>query len=353
MDKNAKKIPKKKKKLLKIILIILIVLVSLAIIGILAAYLVFHHYYSKMNIDEGDNINYVTTEYVEDDINPNATDSDAELIADVEEELRRNLEDKSTPIMFSEHVYNILLIGNDSRDRNTLGRSDSMIILSINEESHEIILTSIMRDCYVAIPGYGNNRINAAYAWGGPDLLIQTIEENFKIKIDTYIGVNFFTFKDAVDILGGVDVTVDDTEAQLINKGVEGSKLMGGGTYRLNGDQALYYSRIRYYGNADYQRTERQRTILNQMFKQVRGCSLSELNNLLNALLPEVTTNIKEGELITLLLDFYSNYKDYDILQCRVPCDGTIQDLVINGAMVLGVDFQANINYMRENIYHQ
>lgn len=362
MDKNAKKIPKKKKKLLKIILIILIVLVSLAIIGILAAYLVFHHYYSKMNIDEGDNINYVTTEYVEDDINPNATDSDAELIADVEEELRRNLEDKSTPIMFSEHVYNILLIGNDSRDRNTLGRSDSMIILSINEESHEIILTSIMRDCYVAIPGYGNNRINAAYAWGGPDLLIQTIEENFKIKIDTYIGVNFVSFMDIIDVLGGVRIDVSDAEVKVMNNYItelnilEGvstdtDKLVSGGTYKLNGKQALGYSRIRYVGNADYERTERQRRVLEEVFNNMKACKLSELNEVLNKVLPEITTNISEGEMLSLLLNYTVSYRNYEMSQCRVPKDGTIENLTINGAMVLGIDLQSNIDYMRESIY--
>ncbi|MCM1082175.1 MAG: LCP family protein [Clostridium sp.] len=353
---------KKKKTPVQIILIVLIVLVSLAIITVLAAYFVFHHYYSKMNIDKGGNINYATTEFVEDDINPEATDSDADIIADVEEELRRNLEDKSTPIMFSEHVYNILLIGNDARDKNTLGRSDSMIILSINEETKKIIMTSIMRDSYVYIPDYGYNRINAAYAWGGAELLIDTIEANFKIKIDSYAAVNFFSFMDVIDVAGGVRIDVSDAEVKVMNNYIselnrlegiseEVDKLEAGGTYTLNGKQALAYSRIRYVGNADYERTERQRRVLEKVFNSMKACKLSELNQALNTVLPEITTNIEEGEMLSLLLDYTVSYRNYEILQCRVPRDGTIENLTINGAMVLGIDLQSNIDYMRESIY--
>lgn len=355
-DKSVKKSP------LKVLLIIIIVLALLAILIVAALYLIFHHFYNKLNIDRGDNITYVTTEYTDEDINPEATDSDAEIIDDVEEKLRRNLEDKSKPVIFSEHVYNILLIGNDSRDPDTLGRSDSMILLSINEESKKIIMTSIMRDSYVYIPDYGYNRINAAYAFGGPDLLIQTIEENFKIKIDTYAAVNFFSFMDVIDVIGGVWIDVSDDEVKVMNNYItelnvlEGvspdtDKLVSGGTYKLNGKQALGYSRIRYVGNADYERTERQRRVLEEIFDSMRECKLSELNKALNTVLPEITTNINEGEMLSLLLNYTTSYKNYEVLQCRVPRDGTFENLTINGAMVLGIDLQSNIDYMRESIY--
>ena len=354
--------PERKIKVWKTVLIVLIVILILLILAFIAVRVVFHHYYGKLNYDDG-NMKMVTTETVPDeDINPDATDSDAEQIADVEEQIRRNMEDKSTPLMFSEDVYNILLIGQDSRDKNTLGRSDSMIIVSINRRAEEIIMTSIMRDSYVYIPDCGYSRINAAYAYGGPDLLIDTIESNFKIQIDSYVAVNFYSFIDVVDAVGGVEITVRDEEVKYLNNGVvemnrlEGvpentDKLEQGGTYILNGKQALGYARIRYVGNADYERTERQRRVLSQVFENMKDCSLSELNDILNTILPEVTTDIEEGEMFSLLLDTTAKYKDYDLKQYRVPYDGTIQDLTINGAMVLGIDLPQNIANMRRNIY--
>jgi LCP family protein required for cell wall assembly len=226
-----------------------------------------------------------------------------------------------------------------------------MILVSINKKSKQIVMTSIMRDSYVSIPGYGNTRINAAYAYGGEDLLIDTIEQNFKIQIDRYVAVNFFTFVDVVDAVGGVDITVTDAEAEQINAGSTTAKLPGAGTYHLNGSQALAYSRIRHVGNADYQRTERQRTVLEEIFNNMKGASLTELNDMLNVILPELRTDIKEGELFSLMLGYVSSYKDYEVVQCRVPYDGTITNLVINGAMVLGIDMEANQEYLRENIY--
>lgn len=360
MSKDMDK--QKKKKVWRVILNGLIVILVLLIIALLAVRIVFHYFYGKLNYDDG-NMEMVTTETMPDeDINPEATDSDAEQIADVEEQIRQNMENKSIPLMFSEDVYNILLVGQDSRDKNTLGRSDSMIIVSINRRTEEIIMTSIMRDSYVYIPDCGYSRINAAYAYGGPNLLIDTIESNFKIQIDAYVAVNFYSFMDVVDAVGGVEITVSDAEVKVLNNYVqelnklEGlpedtDKLSRGGTYRLNGKQALGYSRIRYVGNADYERTERQRRVLSEVFKNMKDCSLSELNDVLNIVLPELTTDIAEGEMFSLLLDTTTKYKNYDLKQYRVPYDGTIQNLTINGAMVLGIDLPENIANMRRDIY--
>lgn len=349
---EEKKKKKKKEKAdgkiiaLRVFLIILIVLVILAIVFVI----IFHSFYSKLNYDDGKGT-YITTEFEDDSIDPNATDSDASVIASVEDEIKKNMEDGGSELMFSGDVYNILLIGNDSRDKNTLGRSDSMILVSINKRTEQIIMTSIMRDSYVYIPGYGNSRINVAYAYGGPDLLMDTIETNFKIKIDKYVGVNFFSFVDVIDAIDGVQITVDGNEAALINQENAGNQLPGAGTYTLTGAQALTYSRIRHYGNSDYQRTERQRTVLQEIFNEMGSASLGELKDVLNAVLPEVTTDIKESEMLSLMVDFVRKYKDFEIVQCRVPDDGTITDLVINGAMVLGIDLPANIDYMQEHIY--
>lgn len=367
-DGEAKGKTKSKKSVGKIILTVFLILLAFMVVAAIAILIIFHNYYEKLHYDNGKgsvNIEAMTTEYVADedpDIDPNATETDAEVVLSYEEQLRRNLEDKSTPIKYSDDVYNILLVGHDSRYRDLLGNSDSMIVVSINKRTKEITLTSIMRDIYLYRPDHGYGRINGAFAMGGPDLLIQTIEQNFKMDIDCYVAVSFYSFMDVVDAVGGVEITVKDEEIWILNRYVqELNRLLGlpgddgtlstGGTYLLTGKQALGYSRIRYVGNADYERTERQRRVLNEIFSEVKDSDLVELNNLLNTILPNIITDISEGEMLSLLLNFSTDYKDYDIKQARVPYDGTFENMNVGGAAVLGIDIQANIDYMHQDIY--
>ncbi|MBQ8317540.1 MAG: LCP family protein [Lachnospiraceae bacterium] len=364
----TKKGKKKKKSVGKIILTVVLVLLILVVIVAIAGLIIFHNYYEKLNYDDGKgsvDIASMTTEYVPEEdpeIDPNATETDAEVVLSYEEQLRLNLEDQSTPIKYSDDVYNILLVGHDSRYRDLLGNSDSMIVVSINKKTEEITLTSIMRDIYISRPGYGYGRINAALPMGGPDLMIQTIEENFKIDIDCYVAVSFYSFMDVVDAVGGVEITVKDEEIWVLNKYVdELNRLTGqpagdghlstGGTYVLTGKQALGYSRIRYVGNADYERTERQRRVLEEIFSEAKNCNLVELNDLLNTILPNVITDIGEGEMLSLLLNFSTDYKDYEIQQARIPYDGTFTPMNVGGASVIGIDIQANIDYLHRDVY--
>ena len=287
-------------------------------------------------------------------------DSTAEEIAALE---RRLIEQTSgvENILFDEDVMNILLIGYDSRGSDSRGRSDTNILVSINRETKEITTTSIMRDCYMAIPGYGNNRLNAAYAYGGGALLSETVEKNFQIRVNNYAAVNFYAFMDIIDMLGGVEIEISDAEAEVMNgyitelNGMEGCEektdwLDEGGTLHLNGKQTLAYTRVRYVGNADFERTERQRTVLEKVFEKAKQMNLLELNDLLNRLLPEVSTDMSEKEVLFLLLKGPA-YLQYDLKSLRIPADGTYESLRINGMEVLGVDLEANKKLLEQEVY--
>lgn len=363
---RAEKQKKKKSKKFKIILTVVIVIISLILIvcGIFVA--VAFHYIGKIDIvphQEGDYSYSVLDSIPEDDDLTEEPDSPKEVIDDADEQIRQNLEENATDIIYDDNVYNVLLIGTDSRDNNSRGRSDSMILMSINKESKQIYMTSFMRDSYVSIPGKSNNRLNAAYAYGGPELLMDTIEQNFKVKIDKYAMVNFYSFMDVIDAVGGVSITVTDDEVPVLNGYVDelnrllgldsnDGKLSSGGTYNLSGKQALGYCRIRYVGNADFQRTQRQRDVIMKVFEKAKGLSLSELDNFLNILLPNITTNVQEGEIFSLLLNS-PTYFGYELKQLRVPSDGSFSYMTVNRMSVLGINFEKNIDMLHSEIYKE
>lgn len=248
------------------------------------------------------------------------------------------------------NVLNILLIGIDSRSDSNAGRSDTMIIMSINRNTKQIILTSLMRDSYVAIPGRGNNRLNAAHAYGGANLLMQTIEANFGIHIDYFARVNFFSFMDIVDAVGGIDINLTAAELPHVNSASTAqNKITNAGMNHLNGPQALAYARIRYVGS-DYARTQRQRTVLQTVAGKLRGMGLGELNSFLNVALPKIATNMPQGVLNDLVWSMPSTLK-YSISEFRVPWDGTGSSVRINGKSVLAVDITANRNLLNQIIY--
>lgn len=263
----------------------------------------------------------------------------------------------------SSSVRNILLIGSDSRGEDR-GRSDSMILLSINSRTNKISLVSLMRDSYVQIPGYGSDKLNAAYSYGGPELLMDTIEENFYIDIDDYFMVNFISFANIVDAVGGVEIEVSDEEADAINvllDSKEGNTLFGtpdesdylsgGGTYKLNGKQALCYSRLRYVGNADFERTERQRKVLTEIIKSAGTTNPFKLGQSAKDVLPSMETNMSKFSMYLLSLRLPSLLIGYDIEQVRIPAEDTYWGSTIDGQSVLEIDFDANLEIIENELY--
>lgn len=189
---------------------------------------------------------------------------------------------------------NIALFGVDSRDNSFSNtRSDCIIIISINKKTNDVKLTSVYRDTYVQIDGHGLDKINHAYAYGGPELAMSTLNKNLDLNITEFVTVNFETVKTVVDSIGGISLTITNAEAEQIG-------LSSGGTYTLNGDEALAYSRIRKI-DSDYQRTERMRTVIEAVFDKVKALDLSSLSNFVDTILPLVSTNISSNEIIAML----------------------------------------------------
>ena len=268
----------------------------------------------------------------------------------------------TTEPMKEEGVINILLIGNDSRKQGEDGRSDAMILVSISNETKTIHMTSLLRDMYVEIPGYKNNRLNAAYAYGGPELLMETLEVNFDIPVNRYMLVNFQAFANLVDVAGGVDLELTNEEVKYINGYLVEYNILEGrpegtdyldptlsGIVHLNGPQALAYCRIRYIGT-DFARTERQRKVLSAIISKAPATLLSNPIEMINGILPNLTTNLTEAEVRSLSLQA-AKLLTYDIIQGSVPIEGSYSNASIRGMSVLEVDFEKNKEYIRTEIY--
>ena len=255
-------------------------------------------------------------------------------------------------------ITNILLIGTDARDLNERARSDSIIIATIDNNTKKLKLSSIMRDTFVDIPGYGEQKINAALALGGPELLMKTIKENFDFTLDKYVMVNFWGFEDIIDGIGGIEVDVKDYEIPEINKfigevrDVKSPPLTTPGLQHLDGQQALAYARIRKVGNGSYERTERQRGVLDIVAEKMMDVSVVKYPGLLYDLLPSVKTNI---EPLTLLNYAYtvSKFGELKFEQLQIPATELSQGgLYRNKGWVLLTDKEQNGKILNDFIYN-
>ena len=262
----------------------------------------------------------------------------------------------------SKGVYHILLIGNDSRSQDEEGRSDAMILLSISSKTKTIQMISLLRDMYVEIPGHDGNRLNAAYAFGGAELLLETVRQNLGIEVNRYIVVNFQAFANLVDAAGGVDLELSNEEVQWVNAYLNEYNMLRNmpidtdyldtslsGMIHLNGPQALAYSRNRYIGT-DFGRTERQRKVLSAVIKKLPLAAVTNMKELIDGLFPNLTTNLTKGECLRLSLQA-GKFAVYELVQSSVPVSGTYSNASIRGMTVLQVDFEANKKYLQEQIY--
>lgn len=207
---------------------------------------------------------------------------------------------------------NIALLGVDTRDMNSLdgSRSDAIIIVSINEQTKNVNLISVYRDSYVDVQGHGLTKVTHAYAYGGPELALNTLNRNLDLDISEFVTVNFEIVADVVDLVGGIDIDIDKSELSQMNKYIEdtsknvgrkANKITSVGKQHLDGIQAVTYARIRKTAGGDYKRTERMRTVLTEVFEKAKKMDAGKLNELANKVLPQVQTNIGLSEVISLI----------------------------------------------------
>lgn len=252
-------------------------------------------------------------------------------------------------------VENIVLFGVDSRTPTDPGRTDSIIIAALDKNTKTIKLVSIMRDLYVKVGNTGSmGRINTAYSKGGPEMTLETLNNNFGLDLHYYAIIDFHAFQDLVDKIGGIDVEVKDYEVAEINKYIDevnGSKstfLKGPGLQHLNGQQALSYSRIRHVGNGDFERTERQRTVLKCIAEKIKKTNILKLPQLLNILVSYTQTNVPLSKIVSLGITAYKY--NSNIETTRIPVDGYYENQIINGASVLVPDLSANAQFLEDFI---
>lgn len=205
-------------------------------------------------------------------------------------------------------VKNIALLGIDSRKDNDSGRSDAILVLTIDKEHNKIKLTSIARDSYVEIDGKGNDKITHAYAFGKSTLAVKTLNKNYDLEITDYVTVNFFEFSRIIDYIGGVEVEVDEKEKDHLNSyiipklrktGLECDSISKTGKQRLTGTQALCYSRIRKI-DGDIERGNRQKEVLEAMFTEVKDTSITNLPTVAEMVLKECQTSLSTDDIMGL-----------------------------------------------------
>ncbi len=332
-------------------------------------YSVFHHYFGLMGrLDEipapdvaNKPVVSNTSEPddqeppVEPEDEPSLPPASEEEVSKIEAELQKNLENmEAASELYSSEAFNILLIGVDSRSDSMSGQSDAMILVSINKRTKQVTMTSFLRDIYLSIPGYGSNRLNVSYAYGGTELLKETIKANFGIPIDRCVVVNFYLVMDMVDAVGGIDLELSEDEIDVMNRlyishhnrllgNPEGTDILSAGdagTVHVNGNQALAYARVRYVGT-DFARTGRQRTVITKCLEKIKGMGLGKINGLAEEFLPRIRTDLDKGDCAAMLL-MALDLGSYDFTSLTIPTDGTWRNANINGMSVLTVDFTAN-----------
>jgi len=215
-------------------------------------------------------------------------------------------------------VITIALFGSDFSDIYDVSAADATMLLAIDTKNNEIKLGSLMRDIYLDLPNGGKMNLNYTILDGGPSSILKAINYNFNLKVDKFVQVDLERLPKIIDALGGVEMEITEDELQYINvyidhidkkNGTTTEHIYSAGTQLLNGTQASAYCRIRYTAGRDFKRTERQRDVLNALFVKFKDISLTEVPGMINNILPLVTTNLSNSEIISISTSFRNGFK--------------------------------------------
>ena len=283
-----------------------------------------------------------------------ASGSAVEVKEEEKEEEGLQMSDTFKNARHEDGVYNILLLGVEAIGNNSVasGRTDSIMIATLNTKQKTLGLTSIMRDSYVEIPGYYKTKINAAFGHGGINLLYETIAYNYNLRVDGSAIVSFETFQKIIDELGGIDIEITPAEAQYLNTknyvSKKSNRNLKPGWNHMNGNQALGYARVRYRATLDgsvddFGRTSRHRRVIGAIFKEVKKSNPITLVKLLDTIFSQVQTDIKKSNASSYLAEVMELSLDgVPLDNLRLPIDGSYQGAKINRQAVVTFDSTMN-----------
>lgn len=319
--------------------VVLIVLLSVVLLAALAAAIYVGWFFGKIHKDPNteETLSPEQLQQILDEDKVATRPADVDLV-EPEDVQWTQYEAIETP----DHIFNIMLVGQDRRPGEIRARSDTMMLITINTKDNTITMTSFLRDIYVQIPGSQPNRLNLPYVYGGFLHLADTLEANFGIRVDRFVEVDFDGFKKVIDAVGGVDIELTEEEAAYMNKHRAG--YVTAGVNHLNGNQALEHARNRTVGGSDFARTQRQQEVISAIFEKTRQLDLLQINDLMRALTDVVTTNLTVAELMSYVVRFYPKMQQMSAPESvRIPADGTYEYGWIDGiGSVVIVDFEAN-----------
>ena len=257
-------------------------------------------------------------------------------------------------------IVNIALFGVDQREGDTAFRSDAIMVLSVDKPAGKLKLSTIMRDSLVEIEGYGQQKITKAYYYGGPELAVKTLNQNFDLNIREYATVNFQQMAAIIDAVGGVEIDISEAERQNANNSIrEQSEVAGlpadyiesAGLQTLSGTQAVAYARIRYVGNADFERTSRQREVLRKVFDKALDMNPLQYPEFARKFLPTVETSLDLGDILSLADIMLKKPTLQDV---RFPTNADLignGSIMVNGENCLNLDLQSTGEKLHAFIY--
>lgn len=326
---------------------VLIAILSVLLVVLIAVACAINFVLDNLGRFDDPELNHNDTTPISDEFDTDSTIAGQETIQTID---ATDVSFSPVDVLEGEDIVNIMLIGQDARPGEGRSRSDSMILVTLNPKKNAIQMTSFMRDTYVQIPGYVNNRLNVAYRYGGNELMNETFRLNFGLEIDGNVMVNFTEFTTIIDKLGGVDMELSQEEVNYMHNHGCGDMVVG--MNHLDGEDTLVFVRMRYVSGGDYGRTERQRRVLGAVVESLQDSSIGTITALIKDLLPHVVTNLTDAQILNYATTGVALLANGAQIQThRIPEDDAHYGAMIEGMSVLIPDLAECRSDLEQFIY--